>query len=573
MKTKILTLFVLLFVSTAFAQTPSVNTAIVVTDLTSVDSATAGAAVTKAGAPVIQTMLGDLSDESISDLKSYGVRNVVIIGGPEVVKWSVDDKLKANDIKVIRLWGIERTGTAIEVAKHFWSGGASCAVIADDTKNSNMDSKRQLAGSNLASRMNCTFIPVPEGTAPADVLTTLKDLNVSTVWYIGKRSSDKIKTKLKEFRLNEIVGDDNSVADKVETEVESTLAKTKLVIVAANDWKSAVAVHANPNDASVVRFVSSIDQLTPLIAKIKEKNITDVRVIGMPDLAQKIADALSAEGINATKISGQNANEISRKIFSEMRPEWRQRRDKAELEDLRSMTKMKTYLLSELPNIENDMNNAETEANSSGAADVKANIDAVQAKLSYIKSSLLTNDVKKARELIADALNTMKRERFDNREKLGININDEINDEENGIENSQADLDSILVKAESDSNSIQNKCNNSEIVQRIVEKAKAIRTSMQEAKASGDYPKTAELLHDAKQLVKTVKHVVLTCKKDNSMSPAAMKIAEKRGVDIKTKRSSWDVEITDSGFSPSVIDISKGDKVRFRNKDNAQHWP
>jgi len=529
---------ILLFVGIAFAQAPSVNTAMVATDITSVDSATAGAAASIAGAPVIQTESGELSDSTVADLKRYGVRNVIIVGGPEVVKWAVDGKLKANGMNVVRLWNMERTGTAVEVAKYFWAGGMSCAVIAGDTKNSDADTRRHIAGSNLASRMNCTFIPVPEGTMPADVLATIKDLNVSKVWYIGKASSAEIKDKLKTLNLKEITGDDSSVENSVETEIESTLTKTKLVIVAANDWKNAIGVNANPNSASVVRFVSSTDQLQPLIEKIREKNITDVRVVGIPDLAQQIADKLLAAGINATKISGQNANEISRKAFSEMRGEWRKLRDKAELDESRSTQKMKKYLLEELPRIENDLSSAEAEADALNASGVKASINAAQAKISYIRSSLLTNDVKKAREVIADVLNTMKKERFENREKLGIDTKDEISDEENGVDSSQASLDSAMTKTESDAGRIKDECNVSGKVQSIMDKAKELRTSAQEAKSSGDYAGASELLQNATQLVKTVKYTVLACIKGGSMPEAVAKIAERHGVEVTTKISS-----------------------------------
>ncbi len=529
--------FALLFLATiSFAQT--VDTAMIVTDMTNVDASIASAAASKAGMPVLVAEDGLLTDEIKSSLQSLGVKNVIIVGGPAVVKPSVEKELRSIGYNTVRLWGMERTGTAIAVARYLWTEDARCVVLVDDTKNSGADSRRHMAASNLASRFNCAFIPVPEGTVPSDVLALLKELNVSEVKFVGKRVYLNVQSVLAQFKLKEITGDDNEVENETEDDVVNETIRqrklVKLVVVATPDWKAAVALSGHPNGRSVVRFVSDNSSVANIIDFVRAHNITNVRVVGLPDLAGQIAQQVQAAGINVTKISGPKAGAIAAETIQKTKTEWEERKGENDAIKARFRFKIRAYLERDLNETIDRLNAAEAELealeNSTENAEVKALIDRAQARIAEITSLIRSGSLDNATRLLADIRFSFNEKRFEYKDKLKIKIQNEVDDEEDTLDEQQSKTEQSLNSVESGLSGIRARCANSEIIDAIVAKAKSLRTSMQEAKASGNFTNASSHLVQVRELVRIAHSISEVCKQRGSLPGVVSSITERHEI-------------------------------------------
>lgn len=91
------------------------TTAILVNaDNTVADGLSASGLAGATNAPILLTKTDSIPNDTMSRLK--GVNKVYIIGGTSSVSKTVEDKLKSNNIQVVRLGGIDRLKTSYEVA-------------------------------------------------------------------------------------------------------------------------------------------------------------------------------------------------------------------------------------------------------------------------------------------------------------------------------------------------------------------------------------------------------------------------------------------------------------------------
>ncbi|MBI4154213.1 hypothetical protein HY501_02665, partial [Candidatus Woesearchaeota archaeon] len=447
-----------------------------------------------------------------------GIKNIILVGGPVVIKAEVKTELEAAGYNVIRLWGMERTGTSVAVAKHFWPEGSDCAVLVSDTKDSDADSRRQLAASNLAASMGCTFIPVPAETLPSDVLATLSELEVRNVIFIGAIPAG-VREKLGEFRLRELTGSEKELEEAVEndiinkTRLEGT--KPKLVIVATPDWKAAVGIGTHPHHRSVVRMIHNVSSLADVLAFIQKYNITDVRVVGIPSLADQIASSLEESGINVTKISGEKAHEIARKTHSKIRSELEERRLEHERLKLNFKLRIRTYLENHLNDTINKLDRIDAElaerAESAEKQTVNDAIENARTKIAEIRSLLKSGDLDAARRLTAEIRFKADEKRFAFREKLGINVREDIDDEEKGIDDLEKDADSRLEGVRGRLGSIRGMCSDTTEIESIVARARELHSQAKEAMESGNFREAAGHLERSRKLVKIAGHTAEAC--------------------------------------------------------------
>lgn len=512
-----------------FAQ---VDKAIIATDMTSVDLLVAKAAGDKAGIPVLiaeNGLIGELKDE----LKSLGVSTVIIVGGPVVVKPEAEKEL--SEYNVIRLWGIERTGTAIEVAKYFWHS-SDCAVLADDTKNSDADTETQAPASSLASEGNCPLVPVPSGTLPAEVLALLNDLNVSEVKIVAKAAPDT--GQLAKFKLKIITGDKKKVESEVESEIEIEAKKEgrklKLVIVATPQWKHSLSIGAHPSERSVVRFVSNVSDVPELITKIKEKNITDVRVVGVPELAKEVAALLNASGITPKVVSGEKAAKVAVDILKELKEKWAEKKQKAEDAKQKLATKIRGKLLERLNDTEEFLNEYEIELQSlkeDGApqekiAEIQAKIDAARTKIAGLRADILSNNVDTTNRELSKLADSVKSKRWELRDDIKLRIRERFAEEEGSIENTDklADVSGVENKLAA----LKTKCGNIQSLEDLIARAKSIKEEARKAAASGDHGKASELVTQAKRVSEAAKNLGNVCEKASKITDKLKGVAEKR---------------------------------------------
>lgn len=577
MKKTFLLLAVMIFSSISFAAS---DTAIIATDLTNVDAMVASAAASSEGMPVLVTENGMLNDDTRNELISSKIKNVIIIGGPLVVKQEAEDELKLK-YKVIRLWGIERTQTAIEVAKHFWN--SECAVLVGDTKNDEKDAKIQLHASNLASRFGCALIPVPDGTVPAEVLKTLDELNVTHVKFVG-RMNDGIRKSVKKFVLEEFE-DENEIEKSILNESDGRI-KFKIVIVATPDWRIANAIGSEPHHNSVVKMVSdaSNETVQKLVALIKENNITDVRVVGIPALAQEIATKLQSEGINATKISGNKASEIAKEVWKRNKERWNEIRGEAEHRNAGMKLKMKIRLESIANETETEFEEEEIELEvlEADTSVLKQKLDEMKSILAEAKQKIASGDVDGAKLLMAEARSEFRLRKWHDRDRIKWEWRLEIEDEEGNNNNIDNEYRKRLDNLDRSINDFRKACN-ATAIESLVEKAKSL---LAEAKNETDSVKAAKLLREAKHVINEARSIGAICLKEKKLLRRHMEIAKKRVEKAEELRgkisarhgnimgklqerrdsSAKEFNITSSSFSftPNSISVSKGDKVKLR---------
>ncbi len=524
----------LFLASVCFAST---DTVMLVTDMASIDASVATAAAAKTGVPVLVLQDGKLNSDTISAIQSLDPNHIVLVGGPLVVLPEVETQLTAMNYSVIRLWGMDRTGTAIAVAKHFWTDGLPCAVLVADTKNSSADSARQEIASSFASAFNCSLVPVPEGTVPSEVLDTITGLNATNVWYIGGSAFPGMREILHQFNYTEITGSDTDLWNRTDN-ITNSARFGKIVIVATPDWKAAPGFAGYPKGMSVVRHVSDVSQLGPVIDFIQSHNITNVTVVGIPPLSQQIADALAAQNITATQVSGNNASDISDKLISKMKQAWDDKKMKSELALLSKASKIKAQLLNQLNSTIDKLQAAESDASSlADGADKTAYIAAIQnatSVLSNATSLIMQGSYNEARDLITNAMNFQEL-RILHRQALGVNLTNDINDEEQSVDNAQGQTGADVSKAAAAMQQVRAKCMNSSIVENLLNSSMTLKAEMDAARASGDYKGAAGLSIKARNIASMANSIGSACQAKGIMPMIAGAIAKRRGIVAKAK--------------------------------------
>ncbi len=525
----VLMLFV--FSLPVFAQT--VDKAVIATDMSAVDALVAKAAGDKTGAPVFIAEDGLISADVKAQLASLNIKTVILVGGPVVIKPAVADELAALNYNVIRLWGVERTGTAVEVAKFFWPEGSGCSVIVDDTRNSDDDAELQMPASVLASESGCPLIPVPKGVMPAEVMALLSDMNVSEVKIVAKTSPDT--TQLAKFKLKAMVGR-KEVELEVEKEVEAEHRgkNLKFVIVAVPDWRTAIGASGHPHGGSIVRFVSNVSQVPELAAKIKEKNITDVRVVGIPSLADEVAKALLDAGINATKVSGERADIIARKLVTEFKKEWAEKREKADETRLKIASKIREKLLERLNEAEEKLNEAEIELQSlkeDGApeakiSEIQAKIDLAKTKIAGLKADVQANNVDVTNREMLKALESVRSGKWASRDEIKLRIRERFDDEERGIDD--MDKSGDVSELEGKLAALKAKCSNTQALESLVERAKSMKAEFKKSVSANEFEKAGKLVVQAKRVVQSAKQMGNVCEKAAKISDKLANVAQKR---------------------------------------------
>lgn len=268
----------------------TVDTVILATTINYPDAIVVAPASIKFGAPVLFTEQESIPQETLDALTSLNPKTVVIVGGPFVIKQSVEDALKAKGYNVVRLWGYTQYGTAVEIAKFFWPDGIEKAVIVYDTLKapSEENTKELLAAKVIAARGKIPIFLVPADGLPDEVNSTLALLGVKKVVIVGSRAA-AIEAKLNGFTIEKIAGkDDDETLEKADVDA----MRNKIVIAAVADFRDVVAASGEPNEHAAVLLVSSESQINLTVNKVLGMaNLTAVKVIGKPELARKVCDA------------------------------------------------------------------------------------------------------------------------------------------------------------------------------------------------------------------------------------------------------------------------------------------
>lgn len=429
---KLLIALSLIFLSSIALAQP-IDKALLVSDMTSADMLIARAAGEKTGTPVLILENGTLTEDVAAELASLNIKTVILVGGPAVISNATEAELERS-YTVIRLWGAERTGTSVEVARYFWVS-ASCAVLAEDTKDSEADTELQTDAVQLAAADSCPFFPVPKGKIPEEVVSLLNELGIKHATFVG--AAPEFASKLPAMARKEITGDKDEREQAVLAEIKNrTNGTLRLIIVAAPHWKDVLGHAGHQGRHTIVRIVSSTDAVPRLTELIQNNNISDVRIAGNPALASDVAGQLESGGINVTKVSGERASEVAIKAARESWERWQQRRKEAFSDETKPQMKSvtKRHVIAMTNKLEADLNKLETNidnTNATASALLKSRINRAQSQLGAIRDYINNDNLDTAKRRIALLQNDVRKIRWLYRMQLRIDFMSEVSEEEN----------------------------------------------------------------------------------------------------------------------------------------------
>lgn len=527
--------FFMVFSSLALGQ--SIDKVIVVSDVTSADFMIAKAAGDKAGIPVLVAAGGEITDELRAQLAELMPATIILMGGPAVIRSEAEQQLGSmpQTFNVIRVWGLERTGTAVEAARLFWREGADCAVLVDDTRDSDADTELQESASVAASQDKCVFLPVPRGSVPAEALLLLQDLGVISVRFMGAEISADLKEKLRQFRLKETTGSREKIEAEIESEIASSSGRDlRIVIVAAPHWRHVLGTGGHLNRHTIVRIVNSANRTDALAELIKSRNISDVRVVGFPALADEIAGRLSASGIAVKKVSGEKAGEVAHKVLKELAERWRERQAEAKNMEKEKSARIREKLLGALNNTEAKLDTwsvelerlADEGANPDKISQLKERLAEAKSRTEEIKRIILAGKFDEAERLLHEIENNFEKLRFVSRKEIKLRIENDIEAEESSVEKIEVRLD--ITDIERKLPELRQKCMNITSLEALVEKAKSLRDDVKAARSEGNHTRAAGLAREAHGIAEQARSLGDICAKRREIPEKLHKIAEKQ---------------------------------------------
>jgi len=318
MKVKYLVLCFLaaFLISSSAVKAEDINSLILTTNVNYPDTLVAAVAAEKIGAPLLLTEPGELSTETKSEIEALGANSTIyIVGGPSVITEEVEEELEGN-YRVVRLWGMTRYGTAVEVANYFWDESAKVVLVWDALVRPSLgDSEMISQAKELAIEEGAPLLLTSRSHIPSQVESALVNLSVQEVILIGSVGSG-VLTALDDLGIivsEHIKGPTpnetkNLLKEKLKNKIKNrTIASGKrpLVVIAIGNWSDTIKAPYMPNGTS--RHITSEDQIDDLIAEIKENNYSRILVVGKPDLARIVRDRLIEAGISPTLLSGKPA--------------------------------------------------------------------------------------------------------------------------------------------------------------------------------------------------------------------------------------------------------------------------
>ncbi|MDY6768661.1 MAG: cell wall-binding repeat-containing protein, partial [Candidatus Nanohaloarchaea archaeon] len=271
----------------------NVDTVILASTQNYPDALVGGAAAAKIGSPILLTNPGQVPQQTRDALQRMAPSDVIVVGGPAVVSSDVVSTLD-QDYNVTRLWGTTRYGTAVEVAGHFWVEGAEEAVLVQngiEERNGTVIA----AAKDLAQEGEKPLYLTPEGSVPAVVLSSLQNLGVSEVTVVGTEVSDSYRNSLNEINVtveDEITGEtDRAVKEHIQNRTFRRInGSEELLAVASSGYRQQIAAASFPNTNTF--HVTSDGDIAELVSLVQRENISSVKVVGKPELAEDAAETL-----------------------------------------------------------------------------------------------------------------------------------------------------------------------------------------------------------------------------------------------------------------------------------------
>ena len=215
-------------------------------------------------APIFLFEKTDMMQRAINTMRSLDVKEVVIIGGEKSVPKSVEERLKKENFKVIRIAGRNRYETSTKLAKQLKAKNKDNVVLANGEKFADA-----LSAAPYAVQKKQTLVLTDGKTLPKDV----KAQDVKTI--IGGEKSVNIKGLNKAQRI--------SGKDRYETSLEvlKHMNKTQSAVIAdGRDYPDALAAAPYAVKKNTGILLSDDSAINKIKEYIDSQNISDITLIG-----------------------------------------------------------------------------------------------------------------------------------------------------------------------------------------------------------------------------------------------------------------------------------------------------
>ncbi|MSB11249.1 cell wall-binding repeat-containing protein [Finegoldia sp. BIOML-A1] len=215
-------------------------------------------------APIFLAEKADMMQRTINTMRSLDVKEVVIIGGEKSVPKSVEERLKRENFKVIRIAGRNRYETSTKLAKQLKAKNKDNVVLANGEKFADA-----LSAAPYAVQKKQTLVLTDGKTLPKDV----KAQDVKAI--IGGEKSVNIKGLDKVQRI--------SGKDRYETSLEvlKHMNKTQSAVIAdGRDYPDALAAAPYAVKKNTGILLSDDTAIDNIKEYVDSQNISDITLIG-----------------------------------------------------------------------------------------------------------------------------------------------------------------------------------------------------------------------------------------------------------------------------------------------------
>lgn len=215
-------------------------------------------------APILLSEKEGISQGTVNTMYALGVKEVVIIGGEKSVPKSVEERLKKENLKVIRIAGRNRYETSTKLAKQLKAKNKDNVVLANGEKFADA-----LSAAPYAVQKKQTLVLTDGKTLPKDV----KAQDVKAI--IGGEKSVNIKGLDKVQRI--------SGKNRYETSLEvlKHMNKTQSAVIAdGRDYPDALAAAPYAVKKNTGILLSDDTAIDKIKEYVDSQNISDITLIG-----------------------------------------------------------------------------------------------------------------------------------------------------------------------------------------------------------------------------------------------------------------------------------------------------
>jgi len=548
----------MLVLSTALAQedidsgdmTASVDAVLLATTVNYPDAMVARAAALKQGIPLLLTEKDTLPEETVATIDDLKPETVYIIGGPAVVSDDIEEGLTGQGKTVVRLWGMTRYGTSAEVARYFWLEGITEAVLVTDNIEAPNDGNMDEVGAakDLATAFKLPVLIVPLDAVPSDISDVIGELGIEKVKLVGSDINETLREELTALNVTEEVVGGGTPEEVAEAVAEKVIEKAKaegatdrpLIIVAIKDFTDALQGTANQDAGEHVTsiVIRSEEDISSLIEKVKSLEPSKIKVVGRPDLADKVAAALKDIGIETVR-PGKAIHALVRERIEKEKEVWKAKREAAKELRKKQMTKIKerlTKLLERAKEAQDKARKMREKALAEARDSLKLkeeNDDKTDEELSELEGSATVepeenpiiedilgstqdfDDVDGTEEALRKAMRAISQARAQEYDAIKLTFDDrrdgfagELRGRKTMVKRAQKDMSDVETRLAALVSKVEALNLTSKAAGRILEKAKGRLTSAREAAESGSDDSAFRESAAAKALLRNVERFV-----------------------------------------------------------------